>query len=29
MNNENSIKLFEDKSIRTIWNDEEEKRYFQ
>ena len=28
MNNENSIKLFEDKSVRTIWNDEEEKWYF-
>ena len=28
MNNENSIKLFEDKSVRTIWNDEQEKWYF-
>lgn len=28
MNTENSIKLFEDKSVRTIWNDEEEKWYF-
>ena len=28
MNNENSIKLFEDKSIRSIWNDEQEKWYF-
>ena len=28
MNNENSIKLFEDKSVRTIWDDEKEKWYF-
>ena len=28
MNNENSIKLFEDKSVRTIWNNEQEKWYF-
>ena len=28
MNNENSIKLFEDKSVRTIWNNEQEKLYF-
>ena len=28
MNNENSLKLFEDKSVRTIWNDEQEKWYF-
>lgn len=28
MNSENSIKLFEDKSVRTIWNDEQEKWYF-
>jgi len=28
MSNENSIKLFEDKSVRTIWNDEQEKWYF-
>ena len=28
MNNENSMKLFEDKSVRTIWNDEQEKWYF-
>ncbi len=24
----NSIKLFEDRKIRTIWNEEEEERYF-
>ena len=28
MNNENSLKLFEDKSVRTIWHDEDEKWYF-
>ena len=28
MNNENSIKLLENKSVRTIWNDEQEKWYF-
>ena len=28
MNNQNSIKLFEDKSVRAIWNDEQEKWYF-
>lgn len=28
MNSENSVKLFEDKSVRTIWNDEQEKWYF-
>ena len=28
MNGENSIKLFENKSVRTIWNDEQEKWYF-
>ena len=28
MNSENSIKLFEDKSVRTIWNDQQEKWYF-
>ncbi len=28
MNSENSIKLFEDNSVRTIWNDEQEKWYF-
>ena len=28
MNNENSIKLFEDKSVRTVWDDEQEKWYF-
>lgn len=28
MSSENSIRLFEDKSVRTIWNDEEEKWYF-
>ena len=28
MNKENSIKLFEDKSVRTIWDDEKEKWYF-
>ena len=28
MNSENSIKLFEDRSVRTIWNDEQEKWYF-
>ena len=28
MNTENSIKLFEDKSVRTMWNDKEEKWYF-
>ena len=28
MNNENSIKIFENKSVRTLWNDEQEKWYF-
>ena len=28
MNNENSIKLFEDKSVRTVWDNEQEKWYF-
>lgn len=28
MNNENSIKLFENKSVRTVWDDEQEKWYF-
>lgn len=28
MNNENSIKLFENKSVRTLWDDEQEKWYF-
>ena len=28
MGNENSIKLFEEKNVRTSWNDEEEKWYF-
>jgi len=28
MNSVNSVKLFEDKSVRTIWNDEQEKWYF-
>lgn len=27
-NNENSIKLFEGKNVRTIWNAEQEKWYF-
>jgi 4-diphosphocytidyl-2C-methyl-D-erythritol kinase len=28
MNKENSIKLFEDRKIRTVWNEEEEEWYF-
>jgi len=28
MNNENSIKIFENKKVRTLWNDEQEKWYF-
>ncbi|MDR0864182.1 MAG: hypothetical protein LBO74_04525, partial [Candidatus Symbiothrix sp.] len=28
MTKENAIKLFEDKKIRTIWNEEEEEWYF-
>lgn len=28
MNNENSIKIFKNKSVRTLWNDEQEKWYF-
>ncbi len=28
MNKETSIKLFEEKQIRSIWNEEEEKWYF-
>ncbi|GHT55357.1 phage antirepressor [Bacteroidia bacterium] len=28
MNKENAIKLFEDKKIRTVWNEEEEEWYF-
>ena len=28
MSNENKIKIFEDKSVRTMWNDEQEKWYF-
>ena len=28
MNKENSVKLFEQKQVRSIWNDEEEKWYF-
>lgn len=28
MNSENSIKLFEDKSVRAAWNEEQEKWYF-
>jgi len=28
MNNQNEIKLFEDKRIRTSWNEEEEEWYF-
>ena len=28
MTNENSIKIFENKSVRTLWNDEQEKWYF-
>ena len=28
MNNENSIKIFENKNVRTLWNDEQEKWYF-
>ena len=28
MNNENSIKLFENKGVRTIWDDSQEKWYF-
>lgn len=29
MNNENSIKLLEDKSVRTIWNDKSKKAVIQ
>jgi hypothetical protein len=28
MNKENSIKLFEDRKIRSVWNEEEEEWYF-
>ena len=28
MNNENNIKIFENKNVRTLWNDEQEKWYF-
>jgi hypothetical protein len=28
MTKENAIKLFEDKKIRTVWNEEEEEWYF-
>jgi hypothetical protein len=28
MEQKQSIKLFEEKQVRSIWNDEEEKRYF-
>ena len=28
MEKENSIKLFNDKKIRVVWNEEEEKWYF-
>ena len=28
MEKENSIKLFEDKNVRVVWNDKEENWYF-
>ncbi len=28
MNNKESIKLFEEKKVRTIWDEEQEKWYF-
>ena len=28
MKQENAIKIFEDRKVRTLWNDEQEKWYF-
>ena len=28
MSNENKIKIYEDKSVRTMWNEQEEEWYF-